>query len=329
MRPAPAALVLLFALAAPPLPAQAPGGDPLAQAEQLLAGGRTDEALRLAEGVLAREPKNARALLLRSTLRCMEGEIERCKADLDRALTLEPTLRQGWLNRSALAISERRYAEALAALVEAERLDPQAPDNALNQGAVLLLDGRLEPATEQFRRYLERNPRSADAFYLVASNYALSGYGALALQTLERAVAIDERQRARARVDPNFADLAGNPAFGRLLSTDGYQLPAGAAFATRTYDLPWRGGESRLLVATLNALQTMRWPLESRVEVAESWALIWSEARIKIARQGESQTVLELSAPPGRFSEEAWRQRTEALLSGIELELLRLERRRD
>jgi len=319
-------VVVLAALA--PTPA-ARGQTTVAQAQAALDEGRVEDALRLAAAALAKSPRDTAALLVRSTARCMEGDVERCKADLGRALEIDPGLRQGWLNRSALAIAEKRYDDALAALAQAERLDPQAPDNGLNQGAVLLLKGELGAATDQFRRYLTQNPGSAESLYLVATNYALSGYAALALEHLEQAVAIDERVRVRARTDPNFRDLAAAPAFQKLLSTDGYRPPAGSSTAARDYDIVWSGAETELLVAVLNALQIQGIPLDSRVEVADDWALLWSEFRIKVSRLGADRCRLELSAPPGRFAAADWQRRTERLFSAIDLELLRLERRRD
>jgi tetratricopeptide (TPR) repeat protein len=325
-RPLLARGLLLPLLLAAVAPAQPRPADPLPAAQAALDQGRSDEALRLIEPLLKREGKNARALLVRSTAWCMEGDLERCKADLDRALALDPTLRQGWLNRSALAIADKRYDDALAALAEAEMLDPRAADNGLNQGAVELLAGRLEPATAQFRRYLDRDPAASDAWYLVATNFAFSGYAALAVQHLERAVALDERQRARARADANFADLANHAGFQRLLSTDAWQAPAGSSTAARVYPARWEGSSTPLLVAVLNALQVGGTPMSSRVEVTDEWALLWADVRIKLVKASDATTRIELTAPPGKFAGAAWEERSQELFSTIELELLKLRR---
>lgn len=320
------ALLLLGALlVAGPVAAQP--ANPLAAVESALATDQPERALELLAPLLKREPKNARAMLLRSTANCQLGEIDDCRKDLDRALTLDPTLRQGWLNRSGLAIAEKRYDDALAALVEAEKLDPAARDNALNQGAVLLLQGKLEAASSQFERHLAANSGSADAFYLVATNFALAGYSALAVQHLERAVALDERSRVRARGDANFAGMSSNRSLAALFATDSFRPPAGSSTAARVYRSPWRGAASPLLTAVLNALQIARTPMESKVEVTDEWALLWADMRIKLARQSDAETGLELSAPPGRFSPAAWEERTRQLFDAVELELLRLEKR--
>lgn len=320
--------LLVASLLAPPqsLPAQSPQAL-LADAEAALTQGQPERALEILAPLLKRETKNAPALLARSTANCQLGEIEACRKDLDRALALDPTLRQGWLNRSGLAIAEKRYDDALTALVEAEQLDPAAPDNALNQGAVLLLQGKLDAASARFERHLAANPDSADAFYLVATNFALAGYSALAVQHLGRAIELDERSRVRARSDANFAEMSSNRALAALFATDSFRPPAGSSTATRIYRSPWRGAASQLLTAVLNALQVSRTPMESRVEVTDEWALLWTDVRIKLAKRGDAETGLELSAPSGRFTPASWNRRTSELFDAVELELLRLEKR--
>ena len=291
-------VLLLAALGAVATFAVAQSSDPIVAAEAALAAGQPDRALEIVAPILKRESKNARALLVRSTGRCQLGELESCKKDLDRALELDPALRQGWLNRSGIAIAEKRYDDALAALAQAEKLDPAAADNAINQGAVLLLKGQLEPASAQFARHLAANPRSADAYYLVATNFALAGYAALAVEHLTRAVALDERSRVRARSDANFTDLGTNRAFADLLATDSFRPAPGSSVATRAYVSPFRGGSSPLLTAVLNTLQLARTPMDPRVEVTDDWVLVWADIRIKLLRRGDAETALEISAPP-------------------------------
>ncbi|MFN7943523.1 MAG: hypothetical protein U0X73_18160 [Thermoanaerobaculia bacterium] len=310
--------------------AQAPSAPvaALVAAEARILAGDSDGALAIVDPILKKDGKNARALLIRSSARCIDGDVDACKKDLDRALALDPTLRQGWLNRSALAIAEERYDDALAALAAAEKLDPAAPDNALNRGAVLLLAGRIEPATEQFSRYLAANPASADAQYLVATNFARAGYAALALQHLTQAIAFDERSRARARGDANFGDLAANPNFQNLLATDGYKLPPGGRLRRQVYPEAFTGADSLLVTATLNALQATGRPFDSRVEVADDWALFWSDVRIKLLRGADQQTVIELSSPAEAMTEPDFTERVEQLLARIDLELLKLAKNR-
>lgn len=303
---------------------RAQSGDPLDRAQAEVDAGRADEALALVEPVLKRDRRNARALLIRSTARCLEGDLPACKKDLDAALDADPKLRQGWLNRSALAIAEKRYDDALAALREAEKLDPQASDNGLNQGAVLLLQGQLEPASAQFAAYLELNP-TADAWYLVASNYAFSGYAALAVEHLAGSVARDERTRARARTDPNFVDLASNRAFQQLLSTDAFRPAEGSHRAEKVFRSRYAGADSPIVTAALNAIQLSGLPLDPLAEVTSDWAILWSAFRVKLLRNADDTTTITLTAPPSSYTPAQWTTRTDAFFTTLERELLRLE----
>jgi len=307
-------------------PGSLPASGPLAAAQQAVDAGDSERALALLAPLLKREPGNAGALLLRSTARCIGGELDLCREDFDLALELDPSLRQGWLNRAGLAIADKRYDDAIAALTQAEKLDPGASDNAINLGAVYLLQGKLEPASREFERHLVANARSADAYYLVATNFALAGYSAFAAQNLGRAIELDERSRVRARSDANFAELASTRPFQVLLTSDTFVPPAGSASASRMYRSPYKGADSPLLVAVLNALQIAGTPMDPKVEVTDDWALLWSDVRIKIARRSDQETAVELSAAPGKFSAEAWDRRSRELYESIERELLKLGR---
>ena len=299
--------------------------DVLAAAQSALNSEDPDTALTTLAPLLKREPKNARALLLRSTAHCQLADLAACKADLDLALKLDPTLRQGWLNRSALAIADGRYDDAKAALLEAEKLDPAAVDNAVNLGAVDLLRGDLEGASTAFRRFLEREPSSAESWYLVATNYAHAGYAALALQHLGQAITLDERMRAEARSDGNFAALASNRAFQELLAADRFTPPAGSSVLDKVIPTRYTGAGSPIVVGTLNVLQLGGAPLDPRVEVTPDWAILWADLRIKLVRNDDDTTTVRLSAPPGRFSAAGWQARTDRFFADLDGQLLRLE----
>ena len=118
--------------------------DQLDKVQELLDAQRISEAMRLLNDVIDRNPKNARAFLLRSTARFLEGKTTKGRKDLDRALALDPNQRQAWLNRAGLDLTEQNYDAAFEALQRAQEIDPTAPENELNLGAVLLLRGDIE-----------------------------------------------------------------------------------------------------------------------------------------------------------------------------------------
>jgi tetratricopeptide (TPR) repeat protein len=309
---------LAAARARQPGPPRAPSpAEVIAQARERLTAGDAEGALELVAPLLAAAPDLAPALLVRSEARLILGELAEGRRDLERSLALDPGQRQGWLNLAAIEIAERRYEPALEAMRRARDLDPGAPENELNIGAVELLAGRLPEASRSFSAYLARNPASADAAYLVATNYALAGYAGLAAQHLQQAIAQDERSRIRARNDPNFEAILGAPQIATLLVTDAYVPPPGAYYMEKSFSTrfaPPDGGP--LLLAVLDAIQLSGEAYDPRVEITPGWALVWGTLRIKVTNRGE-QGVVELSAPPSAMKPELWERRSQDLLQRI------------
>ncbi len=295
--------------------------DDLQRARELIDAGEPEEALEeILNPWIRRHSTDAQALLLRSTARFMVDDPIRGRQDLDLALELDPSLRQGWLNRAALYLSEGRYSSALQALLQARELDPSAADNDLNIGAVLLLMNRREEAQASLGRYLVAHSDSAEAEYLVASNYASVSWAEPALRHLSRAIELEERSRLRARADGNFTPLAGDSRFQQLLSRDTYRLPSGARQERRTYPVAYDAREARLLGAVLDAVRAAGLSFDPRVEVTSEWALVWGELRIKVSGTGGTG-VVEVSAPAESLTETQWQQRTARLFQAVDAEL--------
>ncbi len=297
----------------------------VARARELIDAGKAAQALPLLDQALAAAPSDAQALLLRSTARFQAGDLEGGRNDLERSLTLDPKQRQAWLNRGALDLAEKRYDRALEAFEQGERLDPAAHDNDVNLGAVLLLKGDLKGASARFERYLGAESTSAEAHYLVASNYALAGYAALAVDTLRRAIQLDERTRLKARNDPNFSTLDENPAFVDLLATDSYRLPPGAYSARRTFPLPY-SEDGRLVQAVVQAMRAAGEKLEPIFESGRGWTILWGELRIKVSGSADQPGTVEASAPVERMSAADWKRRTDKLLGAIGAEVEKLQK---
>lgn len=300
----------------------------LATAEELLDANQPGPAAQLLDGVLVREPGNAKAFLLRSTARFLLGTIDEGEADLRRSLELDPLLRQGWINLGALHLSRRDYDAALEGFLRAQRLDPQAADNAINLGAVLLLLDRLEEASTQFEEHIRNEGGSDDAYYLVSTNYAMAGYSALALRHLAEAIQANEKVRLRVRTDANFVDLARTDEFRQLMQRDDF-VPAPGSYITRhEFNVPYAETDTRLLNATLDALAALRIPHDRRVESTARWTLIWADIRIKIFRDpATGRGIVEASSPAASFNPQTWRQRNDALFDAITQALTNYGRR--
>lgn len=324
-----ALLALIAAIVFATAPARAARQDPaptLAAAQAKLDAGDADGALKLLDPLVKREPKLAQAFLLRATARLMIGEAAG-KDDLDRALALDPTLRLAWLDRAAVAVAEKRYDAALADFEKARTLAPADADGILNIGAVQLLLGRLDEATKSFQDYLGQRPGDAAAYYLVAKNYAFTGYAGLAVQNLQQAIALDERMRASARGDASFAGLVDNPRFQELLRAETYRVPADALHAERVYPASYAAGKGPLLFATMDALQAVGESFDARVEVTPEWALLWGHLgmketmRIRLSDDAKGQGQVALTAPATAMSAGEWQQSSARLLDTILIQL--------
>ena len=295
--------------------------EPLARARELLDGGDTSGALAILDRLVKKKPPLAEAFLMRSTALFMLGDLDQGRHDLDRSLKIDPALRQAWLNKAALDLSEQDYQGALEALNKAKQLDPAAPDNDLNIGAVQLLEGNLQEASSFFRIYLEANSTSSEAFFLVATNYAMAGYAGPAIEHLRRAIQLDEKTRLRARTDPNFRQMETNDRFQQVLNTDSYQVPPGSYQRLVEVGTPFEGTDSQLLRAVLDALQFSSQPFDRRVEVTTAWALIWGEMRIKLSTSSTGKGQIQLTAAADQYTPTQWQQQTDALALEITVRL--------
>lgn len=292
--------------------------------QRLLDSGNGEDALTLLEPHLRANPKDARAMLQRSTAYLLMGQLDQGRRDLKRALELDPRQRQAWLNQAGIDIAEQRWKDAIASLERARELDPSAIDNDLNIGAVRVLSGDLTGATENFRAYLGKAGADPEAYLLVATNFAVAGYAGPSVEVLRRAIAIDEKARRAVRADPRFASLASNPAFAELLETDSYQPPAGSHRVSYKFKARYEGGRGTLLKAVLDVLQRRGERFDPTVEVAQRWALVWSRVRIKVRDEGTDQGAIDISAAPSAMSAAEFTQFTTALARDIEVQLVRL-----
>lgn len=280
--------------------------------------GEAAEALAELERLVGKRPKSGEALMLRGTARVMLGDLEAGAADLEKAVEEDPTLRQAWLNLAGLEIAEGKYQEALGLLEKAHDLDPAAADSHLNLGAVLVLLGRRAEAKQHFDRYLEIEGGSAEAYYLVAANYALADLEHLVVETLGEAIRQDERIRLRARRDERFLGL-DSLEYRVLLNTDEHTPPADHRTAAAAFRERYDPRTNRLLYALLDSLRQLGIPYEAEIESNARWALVWSDTglRLKVHNQESGTGVIRASAPPDRFTREEWQRMTQELFRSI------------
>ncbi len=310
-------LLLPLCVAVSTLPLSAQSSE-LQAIEELLTAGQADLALEKAQRLLKKKKSSAEALILRSLAHAMLGDANASYKDLQRAIEINPGLRQAWLNLAGLEIAEGRFDAAYQALLEAQRIDPQADDNDLNLGAVLLLSGRQEEAAKHFRAYLGARPKSSEAAFLVASNYALLNLADGAVEHLSRAIELDERMRLRARSDDRFLTLDDSAAYRRLLGTDKWDPPAGWHQKAAAFSQPYRSNDPKLIYAVLDALGKVGLQYDPKIETTLEWALIWGEMRIKLYNQENGTGVVTLYASGERFTADAWHRQSQEIFRAVQ-----------
>ncbi len=289
--------------------AQDGAGSTLARARSLLEQERAAEARSLLEPLANATPPSAEALFLLSNAHFVLGDAAAGRLALERSLEMEPDLRDGWITLGALDLAEGRLEEALASFRRAQELDPAADDNLVNLGATYILLGDLANASRHFNGYLTERRSDGMAYYLVAKNYAVGEYWELTVQHLQAAIQLDETLRRAARQDPTFLGAATYPSFVALMATDGYRPVAGSHVRTEQFSGTYDGGHGVLLRGALNALQFSGRPFDPNVEVTDQWALIWAEARMKLANDTATNNTgggrIDFSAPPTAFGSAA------------------------
>lgn len=289
----------------------------LAGARAAVESGDADEALRLLGPLVDRRRPDPEALVVASEARVLQGDVAAAYEHLEKALELDPTLRQGWMNLAGLEIAQREYASALSALEKARELDPEAEDNHLNLGAVHVLMGNEREARSHFDRYLSHRDASAESYYLVAANYAIGGWADAAVAALEQAIRLDESVRLRARSDDRFLALDSSPAYRELLERDLYTAPADHRTAAAAFPVAWERQNPRLLYALLDAMREAGLDWQPTIETATTWAVVRGRLRAKIATQPNGTGVVRLSAPPERWTAAEWNRLTQRIFRSM------------
>jgi uncharacterized protein (TIGR02466 family) len=135
----------------------------LQQALALQRAGRLAEAERVYRQIVAAEPGNAHARVLRAQVTAQLGQVERGLAMLEEAVRAWPDFVPALNGLAALSLQLRRLPAAEAA---ARRALARAPHNAVahfNWGQIQDAAGRPADAADSYRRALELSPRLAAA----------------------------------------------------------------------------------------------------------------------------------------------------------------------
>jgi tetratricopeptide (TPR) repeat protein len=91
------------------------------------------------------------------------------------------------------------------------------PEDHYNYAITLINSRELAAAQKHLRAALEADPAADHVLYALAACQGLAGDLQGACENLKRAIDLQPRNRLAARQDPDFAAVAGHPAFVKLL----------------------------------------------------------------------------------------------------------------
>jgi len=170
---------------------QAGDDDPRARvslAETLVAAGKLDEAGRLIDGVLTKEPRHPEALAAKGRLLLRQGRAaDGLKSLEDAAAGTEP---ESFIELAEAALAAGDRARARAAVDEALRLSPGHPWALALAGRLLAVEGQRPAALDYLRRALAAGPRRPAVWRSLAAGFESAGDAAEAARCRERAATV-------------------------------------------------------------------------------------------------------------------------------------------
>jgi arylsulfatase A-like enzyme/Tfp pilus assembly protein PilF len=113
-----------------------------------------EDAMRVFETALARNPKNPQAWFQLAILSMDLGDAERAKQSFVRATEENPKMGAAWIGQGALAFAASRLPEAEQMIRKGLELEPEARGGRYNLARVLEARGRLDEAAALYRAEL-------------------------------------------------------------------------------------------------------------------------------------------------------------------------------
>ena len=159
-------------------------------------GGRTDEARRRFETLVADDPENPVFIGQLAELWRRTGDPARAAELYRRAIAVAPTDREARYNLAVTLQEAGRTAEAFEALTAAIKLDPARPEAHNALGIALALRGDLEQARSEFSCVVELDPHDARAFNNLGN----------VLRDLKRPDEAEQAYRRAVALSPNYPD---------------------------------------------------------------------------------------------------------------------------
>ncbi|WP_294629224.1 lipopolysaccharide assembly protein LapB [uncultured Bacteroides sp.] len=131
----------------------------LLRAETLLQLRQYNETMEDVDAVLALNPEEETAILLRGKVKEANGQTEEAEADYHLVTEINPFNEQAYLYAGQLYINQDRLPEAIGLFDEAIELNPNFAEAYKERGRARLLNGDKDGSVEDMKKSLELNPK--------------------------------------------------------------------------------------------------------------------------------------------------------------------------
>jgi tetratricopeptide (TPR) repeat protein len=179
--------------------------DDFASAVQHHLNGGLDQAAKIYQAILARNPRHTDALHLLGVVAYQQGNPQHACTLIGQAIALQPSVASYYANLAEVYRATGQLERAIACCRSALALQPDFPEAANNLGLALLAQGNAAAAIVQFQAALRARPDDALIHNNLGSALRLQGDLASALAAFRQA----------AQLDPALAEAHSN--LGQLL----------------------------------------------------------------------------------------------------------------
>lgn len=130
-----------------------------------LSQNKPEAARKRYEAILAKNNKNARAMVALGQMAALEGKETEYVSWLNKAIKVDPSAMQPKQLLAKYYVDKKQGGKALALAHEAMTANPDAPESLSLLGKTQFATGEKENALVSFTRLVQQNPNSADAHY--------------------------------------------------------------------------------------------------------------------------------------------------------------------
>lgn len=163
-------------------------------------GGDTDAALKFFDSALSLNSTCTDALLHRANLFMIQGEVDRAKADLKRAIKIQPNNLLAHLRLATVFMTMQDLDSADSYLRKAEKIDKDSSEVHSYRGEMHFSKGELPEAKEEFEKAMKCDSKNATP-YVNAALAAMNMPGPQGPPDIKEAVDLLEKAL---EIDPQF-----------------------------------------------------------------------------------------------------------------------------